>query len=64
MPMFSVWYTESNTYKVWFKAESLEAAQAMIDKIEQGEMSIEELPGSEQKLKGVETIVESPYEVD
>jgi hypothetical protein len=64
MPTFSFFCTESNTYQAWFEAESLEAAQAMVDKIEQGEMSVQELPEFQQKLRGIEALFESPEQVD
>ena len=64
MPTFSFFYTESNTYQAWFEAESLEAAQAMVDQIEQGEVAVEELPELFQKLEGVETTVERAEECD
>ena len=55
MATFSIWYNQTDTYKVWFEAESKDAAQALLDEVFFEGMSLEELPNFRQKLKMVES---------
>jgi hypothetical protein len=48
---FSFWYDETYTYKGWFVAKDKEEAIRLLEKVENGEMGIDELEGSSFKDK-------------
>jgi len=52
MPTFEFWYDETYTYKAWFDAENLEEAKKLLDKVTDGEISIDQLPEFGNKDKG------------
>jgi hypothetical protein len=54
MPEFEFWYDETATYKAWFEADSKEQAIEMLEKLEGGMISIDDLPNYQGKLKGYE----------
>lgn len=71
MPEFTFWYTETQGYRAWFTADSLEQARELLGKVECGELDMEELPEFGSKTKyyelttedidiAVYTIAESP----
>jgi hypothetical protein len=48
---FTFWYDETYTYQVWFEAESLEEAQALLAQVDESEIEVSELPNVSQKDK-------------
>lgn len=56
MKHYTVWYSQTDTYKIGFDAESLEDAQAKLEAVfEEFEYDMEELPNYWSKLKSVES---------
>jgi hypothetical protein len=51
MASFSFWYDESCTYKAWFTADSLEHAEELLRKVQEGEIILEDLPEFFEKHK-------------
>ena len=49
---FSFWYDETYTYKGYITADSREEALKLIEQVELGEMSINDMPGFTCKDKG------------
>ena len=54
MGKYAVWYDQTDTYKLWLEADSLEQAKALLQQVNTGEIGVEELPKQYSKLKGVE----------
>jgi hypothetical protein len=54
MPRFTVWFSQTDTSKAWFDAESKEHALALIEKLNSGEIDHRELNNLGIKLKEVE----------
>ena len=63
MPEYELWYSESYTYKAWFKADSKEQAIELLEKVQEGDIQIEDLPHFGKKDKGYELDIE-PSEVE
>ncbi len=52
---YTFWYDETYTYKVGFKADSLEQAQELLSQVfDEGEFSVEQLPEFWSKDKNYE----------
>jgi hypothetical protein len=47
-----VWYSTGEYGKAWFTADDMEHAQSLIDQVQEGEMSPEDLPDYIYKVKG------------
>lgn len=60
MATFTFWYSETYTYKTWFEADNEEHARELLRQVEDGELSVEELPQEGSKDKGYE--MEIAYE--
>ena len=52
MPTYTFWYSETYTNKGWFTADNLEHAKKLLEEIEQGEASFDELTDWGYKDKG------------
>ena len=63
MPEYQLWYSETYTYKGWFTADSKEQAIDLLEKVQDGDTQIEDLPGFGKKDKGYELDIE-PREVE
>lgn len=51
---FTVWFSETDTSKAWFDADSREHALELLEKLNSGEMSHTELNNLGIKIKNVE----------
>jgi hypothetical protein len=51
MSRYVVWVTEEVTKKVWFDADDYEQAEELLGQIESGELDVEDLPESSEKIK-------------
>lgn len=54
MKEFTVWMSQTDTYKIFFEAETIQQAKELLEKVNEGEISFEELPNVTDKLKNVE----------
>ena len=54
MKQYTAWMSQTDTYKVYFKANNLEHAKELLGKVNEGDISFEELPEHFDKLKSVE----------
>ena len=54
MPDYSVWYSDTYTYKGYFTADNKEQALELLNKVEMGEILMEQLPKFAFKDKGYE----------
>lgn len=60
MSTYEIWYDETYTYKGWFEAENAEQAQEMIDALQAGDISFDDLPEFQKKDKNYTLEVEKP----
>ena len=60
MSTFEFWYDETYTYKGWFEAENAEEAQEMLDGLEAGNLTFDDLPKFQSKDKNYTLEVEKP----
>jgi hypothetical protein len=58
MKRYVFWYSETLTSKGFFDAESLEEAQELLSRFEQGEIGSSDLPSFSDSLKAVEVEVD------
>lgn len=63
MPTYELWYSESYTYKAWFDADNKEEAIKLLEKVQNGDLIIDDLPEFGRKDKGYELDIE-PSEVE
>jgi hypothetical protein len=63
MPTYEFWYEENNTYKAWITADTKEAAKALLDQVQEGEISLEDLPDFENKSKAYELLIDTIEEI-
>lgn len=54
MKTYSIWFSEIDTYKMFFQAENLEEAQKLINKVSSGEIDTTDLPEMEKVGKKYE----------
>jgi len=54
MKTYSIWFSETDTYKMFFQAESLEEAEKLIYKVRSGELDTTDLPKMEKVGKNYE----------
>jgi hypothetical protein len=59
MPEFEFWYDETRTYKAWFTAKDREAALELLDRVQDGDLDLENLPDFANKDKGYEIAIDS-----
>ncbi len=66
MAKYTVWYSETYTYKAWFEADSMEHAQELLGQVRDSEIEVEELPefGNKDKNYELDVAVESLEEVE
>jgi hypothetical protein len=65
MKEYEFWYDDIATYKVRFKANSLEGAQKLVDSVfSTGEIGVENLPYVSRKHKGNEMFPTELEEID
>jgi hypothetical protein len=63
MPAYEFWYEENNTYKAWIIADSLEHAKELIDQVQEGEISLEDLPDFANRSKAYELLIDTVEEI-
>jgi hypothetical protein len=51
MKDFIVWYSQEESGKIYFSAESMAEAKALIEKVKEGELEVEDLPNYDRKIK-------------
>jgi len=54
MKVYTVWFSETDTYKMSFQAESLEQAKDLLDKVDAGEIDSMDLPQVDKVAKNYE----------
>lgn len=54
MATFTFRFDEVSMNQVWFEAENLQEAQALLKKCEDNEMNISELPNAYERNRGIE----------
>lgn len=54
MPKYSFRFNEVSMNQVWFDAANLEEAQALMKKCENDDMNISDLPGAQERNRGIE----------
>lgn len=54
MPKYSFRFNEVAENQVWFDAANLEEAQALMKKCENDDMNISDLPGAQERNRGIE----------
>lgn len=66
MARYTVWYSETYTYKAWFEADSKEHAQELLGQVRDSEIDVEELPefGNKDKNYELDVAVETLEEVE
>ncbi len=66
MAKYTVWYSETYTYKAWFEADSKEHAQELLEQVRGSEIEVEELPefGNKDKNYELDVAVETLEEVE
>ncbi len=66
MARYTVWYSETYTYKAWFEADSKEHAQELLEQVRDSEIEVEELPefGNKDKNYELDVAVETLEEVE
>lgn len=66
MARYTVWYSETYTYKAWFEADSKEHAQELLEQVRDSEIDVEELPefGNKDKNYELDVAVETLEEVE
>ncbi len=52
MELFEFWYTESATYRAYFKADSLEEATELLRQANDGEIMFDDLPDFTDQQRG------------
>lgn len=57
MKQFTVWYTDADTYRGYFMAESKEQAENLLAQVAAGEMAMSDLLNFDSTNKGCETEV-------
>ena len=51
---FTFRFNEVSTNQVWFKAENEEEAKALMQKVQDDEMNVSDLPGAYERNRGIE----------
>jgi hypothetical protein len=64
MPTYEFWYDETNTYKAWISADSLEHAKELISQVQEGETDMEDLPDFENRSKAYELLIDTVEEME
>ena len=62
MPDFEFWYDETNTYKAWITTDTKEEALALLSEVENGNLSVEDLPGFQNSNKNYELLIDTNLE--
>ena len=52
MPTFMSWYSLGEYGKLWFEADNEEHAKALLAKVVDGELAIDNLPNAQTNVKG------------
>ena len=63
MPTYEFWYDETSTYKAWITADSLEQAKELVGQVQDGEISLDDLPDFENKSKAYELLIDTIEEI-
>ena len=63
MPRFTVWFSQTDTSKAWFDADSKEHALELLEKLNTGEIDQTELTNLGMSLKNVE-LVYDPFTLE
>jgi hypothetical protein len=64
MPIYEFWYDETNTYKAWITADSLEQAKELVSQVEEGEIEMEDLPDFENRSKAYELLIDTVEQME
>jgi hypothetical protein len=64
MSKHEFWYDETITYKGWFEAENTEEAQEMLDALQAGNLSFDDLPEFQSKDKNYTLEVDKPTRME
>lgn len=64
MKKFNVSYVEESSGNIWFEAETMEEAQALVDKLRSGVINADELPNFGKKERSYETDFQYLKEVE
>ena len=64
MPTYEFWYDETNTYKAWITAGSREEAKELLDLVQDGKASMEDLPDFENRSKAYELLIDTVEEME
>ena len=64
MPVYEFWYDETNTFKAWITADSLEQAEELVNKVQDGNLEMEDLPGFENRSKAYELLIDTVEEME
>jgi hypothetical protein len=59
MPKYTFWFSETYTNKGWFDAESKEQAKDLLNKLELGEITFDDLEGWGYKDKGYDLDIDT-----
>jgi len=54
MKTYVVWFSETETYKMYFQAENIEQAKDLLNKVQDGEIDTMDLPEVDKKSKDYE----------
>ena len=63
MPTYEFWYDETNTYKAWITADSLEQAKELVGQVQDGKLDMEDLPDFENRSKAYELLIDTVEEI-
>ncbi len=64
MPTYEFWYDETYTAKGWFTAENAKKAQEMLDELEAGNFTFDDLPEFGKKDKNYTLELDRPTEIE
>jgi hypothetical protein len=64
MPVYEFWYDETNTFKAWITADSLEQAEELVNKVQDGNLEMEDLPGFENRSKAYELLIDTVEQME
>jgi len=57
MKTYVVWFSETETYKMYFQAENLEHAKDLLDKVNAGDIDTMDLPEVDKNSKDYEIVL-------
>jgi hypothetical protein len=57
---YQFWYNVEEAWRASFTADSLEEAKALLEQVEAGDLSLDELPNYYERNKGLDTTIDMP----